>query len=74
MSNLIERINRNLVNDPVVQAHWAEKKWVWVADKKDGYLQASILKEDGDNIDVQFDDGTVCISLKTVSYRKRQPD
>jgi Myosin N-terminal SH3-like domain len=60
MSNLIERINQNLINDPVAQAHWAEKKWVWVADKKEGYLQANVTQENGENFEVTFDDGSVC--------------
>lgn len=59
MSNLIEKLNQNFGYDPVARAQWAEKKWVWVADKKDGYLQANIIKESNENLEVQFDDGSV---------------
>jgi hypothetical protein len=61
MSNLIEKLNKNFGNDPVARALWAEKKWVWVADKKEGYLAASITKEDGENLTVLMEDGTVIV-------------
>ena len=60
MSNqYLERVTPNLVNDALVQSQWAEKKWIWVADAKEGYLQASVLKENGEELDVLFEDGSV---------------
>ncbi|TPX44704.1 hypothetical protein SeLEV6574_g04325 [Synchytrium endobioticum] len=49
---------KNIVNDPFAQAQWAEKKWVWVADKEDGYLAGTIAKEDGDNVLVELTNDT----------------
>ncbi|KAI8899618.1 P-loop containing nucleoside triphosphate hydrolase protein [Globomyces pollinis-pini] len=57
-SHLLSRIVANAFNDTLAQAHWAEKKWVWVADKKEGYLQASISKENGDEVVILLDDNT----------------
>ncbi len=58
-SQYLERISTNAVNDALAQAQWAEKKWVWLVDKKDGYLPASIISENGDQATVQLEDGTV---------------
>lgn len=58
-SLFLERIKANTVTDALLQAQWAEKKWVWVADKKEGYLQASIVSENGDEVVIQMADNTV---------------
>lgn len=63
MSSLIERILPGVVVDTVEQAQWAEKRYLWVADKKEGYLRASLIKEDGESLEVLFDDNTVQIIL-----------
>ena len=59
MSKFLERIRTNAVNDALAQANWAEKKLVWIADKKEGYLQGSIVKENGDEVEVLLEDQTV---------------
>jgi hypothetical protein len=61
-SHFLERIKANAVTDALIQAQWAEKKWVWVADKKEGYLQASIVSENGDEVVIQMADNTVYYS------------
>lgn len=45
----------------MAQANWAEKKLVWLADKKEGYLQASIIKENGEEVEILLEDNTVWI-------------
>ncbi|KAI8911536.1 P-loop containing nucleoside triphosphate hydrolase protein, partial [Gorgonomyces haynaldii] len=57
-SQYLERVRPNLITDTLAQSQWAEKKWVWVADPKEGYLQASIIAEKGEEVEVQFEDGT----------------
>lgn len=47
------------VNDALAQSQWMEKKWVWVADKEEGYLSGSITKEDGDNVEVRLSNDSV---------------
>jgi myosin heavy chain 9/10/11/14 len=58
-SHFLERVRVNAVNDALVQANWAEKKLVWVADKKEGYLQGSIVRENGEEVEVLMEDQTV---------------
>lgn len=60
-SQFLERIRSNAVNDTLAQANWAEKKLVWLADKKEGYLQASIIKENGEEVEILLEDNTVWI-------------
>ncbi|RKO91391.1 myosin head, motor domain-containing protein, partial [Blyttiomyces helicus] len=52
-----ERVRPNMGADALVQAQWAEKKWVWVTDKEEGYLAGFIVKEDGDNVSVETTNG-----------------
>jgi hypothetical protein len=56
-SVFLERIRSNPVNE--AQANWSEKKLVWVADKKEGYLQGSTINENGDLVEVLMEDQTV---------------
>jgi myosin protein heavy chain len=58
-SHFLERIRLNAVNDALAQANWAEKKLVWIVDKKEGFLQGSIVSENGDEIEVLLPDQTV---------------
>ena len=58
-SFFLERIRSNAVNDATAQAKWSEKKLVWIADKTEGYLQASVIGENGDELEVQLEDNTV---------------
>jgi myosin protein heavy chain len=60
-SHFLERIRTNAVNDALAQANWAEKKLVWVKDKKEGYLQGSIVREMGEEVEVLMDDQTVLV-------------
>jgi hypothetical protein len=54
-----------LVNDALTQAKWAEKKWVWLINKKEGYLPVFISAENGDKVEVTLEDGSVS-SLRIV--------
>ncbi|KAI8846206.1 P-loop containing nucleoside triphosphate hydrolase protein, partial [Chytridium lagenaria] len=46
------------VSDALAQAQFAERKWVWVADKEEGFLAGWITKEEGDKVTVQFSNNT----------------
>jgi hypothetical protein len=57
---MTERIRPILgVNDALAQAQFAEKKWVWVADKEEGYLAGWITEEKGEKVVVEFPDNQV---------------
>ncbi|KAJ3103253.1 hypothetical protein HK100_004234, partial [Physocladia obscura] len=48
----------NLLNDALAQAQFAEKKWVWVHDKAEGYIPGWIVEEEnGENVVVEFQGG-----------------
>jgi hypothetical protein len=47
------------VADALAQSQWAEKKWVWVADKEEGYINGYITKEDGDNVELHLSNDSV---------------
>jgi hypothetical protein len=47
------------VADASVQSQLTEKKWVWVADKEEGYINGYIEKEDGDNVELHLPNDTV---------------
>ena len=46
--------------DVLAQSQFAERRWVWVADKDEGYVAGWITEElNDDNVVVAFTDGTV---------------
>ncbi|KAI9596469.1 P-loop containing nucleoside triphosphate hydrolase protein [Syncephalis fuscata] len=40
--------------DAVAMAAFAEKRWVWVEDKREGYIAGYITRENGEEVDVQL--------------------
>ena len=49
-------------NDALAQAQWAEKKWVWVTDKEEGFLAGYIVKENGEDVVVHLSNDTAKFS------------
>jgi hypothetical protein len=51
------------------QAEWAQKKWVWVVDNREGCIPAHVVKEAGDDVTVKLTDGNVrggaCTCMRT---------
>ncbi|KAI9343887.1 myosin heavy chain [Zopfochytrium polystomum] len=43
--------------DTLLQAQFSEKKWVWVADKEEGYIAGWIARDNGNDVEVEFADG-----------------
>ncbi|KAI9209032.1 P-loop containing nucleoside triphosphate hydrolase protein, partial [Polychytrium aggregatum] len=41
-----------------MMASWSEKKWVWVADKAEGYIAGSIVSVEGENATLDLTNGT----------------
>lgn len=48
------------VNDALAQAQWAEKKWVWVNDKDEGFVAGYVVGESGDSVTVKLVNESVC--------------
>lgn len=61
MSNLSLNRNRPYVDvtDAMAQAQWAEKKWVWVKDKEEGFMSGYIVSENGDSVNIRMSNDTV---------------
>jgi myosin protein heavy chain len=56
----LERIKPyGAVNDALAQAQWAEKKWVWIVDKEEGFIAGHIVEENGDTVKVSLLNDTV---------------
>ena len=66
MNPYLERIRPySIVNDALSQAQWAEKKWIWVIDREEGFLAGYVLEEKQDEVKVKLVNGQVRTSLGT---------
>ncbi|KAJ3214246.1 Myosin-10 [Clydaea vesicula] len=71
--NLTERVRLGGgVNDALQQSQWAEKKWVWVADKEEGYLSGYVTKEEGDKMELKLSNDTV-VTVNSNDIEKMNP-
>ena len=50
-------VDKRQVADPVAHAEWAAKKLCWIPDEEQGFVAASIVKEEGDKIVCKYDSG-----------------
>jgi myosin heavy chain 9/10/11/14 len=66
-------VDRGFVNDPASQAAWAAKKLVWVPHDKEGFAQASIIKESGDEVTVEIQETGKRLTLNPVDVQKMNP-
>ena len=47
------QVNRDMINDPLAQADWAQKRLVWVPHETQGFVAAGIKEERGDEVKVE---------------------
>ena len=47
------QVNRDMINDPLAQADWAQKRLVWVPHETQGFVAAGIKEESGDEVKVE---------------------
>eukprot|EP00111_Clytia_hemisphaerica_P001275 TCONS_00003639-protein len=66
-------VDKRQVSDPVAHAEWAAKKLCWVPDEEQGFVAASILKEEGDKIVVKYDAGKQATFHKDDIQRMNPP-
>eukprot|EP00800_Vazella_pourtalesii_P021271 TRINITY_DN7830_c0_g1_i1.p1 TRINITY_DN7830_c0_g1~~TRINITY_DN7830_c0_g1_i1.p1 ORF type:complete len:1974 (-),score=571.80 TRINITY_DN7830_c0_g1_i1:235-6156(-) len=50
-------VDRGTIADAEKQSQWASKKLVWVPHTDQGYVSGSIKGDDGDFVEVEFEDG-----------------
>jgi hypothetical protein len=41
---------KSIVNDPAAQAEWSAKKYVWVPHETLGFVAASVIKDNGNEL------------------------
>ncbi|XP_072561094.1 myosin-9-like isoform X2 [Paramormyrops kingsleyae] len=66
-------VDRNLVNNPLVQADWATKKLVWVPSERLGFEAGSIKEERGDECVVELADSGKKITVNKDDIQKMNP-
>ena len=49
-------VDRNRINDPMMQAEWSSKKLIWVPHEVHGFVAGSIKAEHGDEFEVQVEE------------------
>ena len=47
-------VDRNAFSDPATQAEWSQKRLVWVPHETQGFVAASMKKNQGDDVEVEI--------------------
>lgn len=50
-------VDRGKIHDAIAQAEWAKKKLIWVPHPEAGFVTGSIVKEAGDVLTVELQNG-----------------
>lgn len=66
-------VDKRQVADPVAHAEWAAKKLCWIPDEEQGFVAASIVKEEGDKIVCKYDSGKQATFHKDDIQRMNPP-
>ncbi|VDP94607.1 unnamed protein product [Echinostoma caproni] len=68
------RVDKGLVDDTAAQSDWASKKLVWVPDDKQGFVAATVLQTEGEELTVQItDSGKKCKIHRDVVQKMNPP-
>jgi len=49
-------VDKNVINDPMLQAEWSSKKLIWVPHEVHGFVAAQIKQEAGDEMEVHLEE------------------
>ncbi|XP_030649562.1 myosin-9 isoform X1 [Chanos chanos] len=66
-------VDRNMVNNPLIQADWATKKLVWVPSERLGFEAGSIKEERGDEVMVELSDSGKKVKVNKDDIQKMNP-
>jgi myosin protein heavy chain len=61
------------ITDPALQAEWAKKRLVWVPHDTEGFVKASIIKEDADTYTVELCENGQQLKLSKDDCQKMNP-
>jgi myosin protein heavy chain len=66
-------VDRNAFNDPATQAEWSKKRLVWIPHENSGFLGASILKDRGDEVEVEISETGKRVLVSKDDIQKMNP-
>lgn len=66
-------VDRNKINDPMVQAEWASKKLIWIPHEIHGFCAASIASDHGDEIEVMVEETGKRVRVHRDDCQKMNP-
>ncbi|XP_060071746.1 myosin heavy chain, non-muscle-like isoform X4 [Ylistrum balloti] len=66
-------VDRNRINDPMVQAEWAAKRLIWVPHEVHGFCAASVVSERGDELEVQLEESGKHVKVHRDDCQKMNP-
>uniref|UniRef100_A0A4D5R920 Myosin heavy chain, non-muscle n=1 Tax=Scolopendra viridis TaxID=118503 RepID=A0A4D5R920_SCOVI len=67
-------VDRNVINDPTVQAEWTAKRLIWIPHDTHGFVSASVKGERGDEVEVEIvESGKKCLVNKDDIQKMNPP-
>uniref|UniRef100_T1J1V1 Myosin motor domain-containing protein n=1 Tax=Strigamia maritima TaxID=126957 RepID=T1J1V1_STRMM len=66
-------VDRNVINDPTVQAEWTAKRLMWVPHESLGFVAASIKGERGDEVEVEMMESGKRMAVNKDDIQKMNP-
>ncbi|XP_048764232.1 myosin heavy chain, non-muscle isoform X2 [Ostrea edulis] len=66
-------VDRNKINDPMVQAEWASKKLIWIPHEMHGFCAACIVSDHGDEIEVVVEETGKRVRVHRDDCQKMNP-
>ncbi|XP_031631624.1 myosin heavy chain, non-muscle isoform X2 [Contarinia nasturtii] len=66
-------VEKNQFNDPATQAEWTQKRLVWVPHESQGFVAASIKKENGDELEVELAETGKRVTILRDDIQKMNP-
>ena len=67
------QVNRDMINDPLAQADWAQKRLVWVPHETQGFVAAGIKEERGDEVKVEVAETGKHVIINKDDIQKMNP-
>ena len=66
-------IDKNIINDPALQADWTQKRLVWVPSKTQGFEAASLKSDKGDEVVVELQESGKRVTFPKNDIQKMNP-
>lgn len=66
-------VDRNAINDPMVQAEWAAKKLIWVPHEVHGFCTAMVKGEHGEEMEVELEESGKRVRIHRDDCQKMNP-